>query len=64
MVCIPNIPLSPGEAMAAVAIVGKIFIEFADSMPPVSPTSGYLTRWIYNFIQTLAANSSKKVPKG
>lgn len=52
-------PLTSTDTALLVAGAGKIFIEIADSMPPLSPTAPYYARWIYGFMQKLASNGLK-----
>jgi hypothetical protein len=56
--------LHPDDIIAILSsgALGKIFIELADSMPTPPPSAGYLWRWTYNFLQSLASNSAKKLP--
>ena len=42
-----------------VGIAAKLFIMAADAMPPPPPNANYGWRWLYDFFQKLASNSSK-----
>ena len=55
----PHITTDMVITFLSTAGVGKVFIEFADSMPDPGPNAKYMVRWFYAFVQTLASNSTK-----
>lgn len=61
MFWIPN--LTPAEWGLISSWGWKLFIDFAESLPPPSETAGYWKIVAYNFMQRLASNSSKLVTR-
>ena len=55
----PHITTDMVITFLSTAGVGKVFIEFADSMPDPGPEANYFIRWFYAFMQKLASNGMK-----
>lgn len=53
------IHFDPAQVAMGAAILGKLFITAADTMPPPPEDCGFWCRWFFDFVQRLSSNSAK-----